>query len=118
MAEKEKEKKNPMAEAANWNARCITEEKAPHVWNEAWGQMFAGALPHDYGERIEFLEQELKNCPPVKRPPKYGLGDAFPRMGADRYNKAGFDTQGTMFTPEELDKTWADMQRRKREGDL
>ena len=55
MSEKEKVQKNPMAEAANWNARCITEEQAPVKWTEAWGQMFPGSIPHDYAERIEFL---------------------------------------------------------------
>ncbi len=61
MSEKEKVQKNPMAEAANWNARCITEEQAPVKWTEAWGQMFPGSIPHDYAERIEFLENELKS---------------------------------------------------------
>ena len=64
--------KNPMAEAANWEARCVTEEEAPHKWNEAWGQMFTSGIPHDYAERIEFLENELKQCSALERPPKYG----------------------------------------------
>jgi hypothetical protein len=115
MAEKEKVAKNPMAEAANWNARCITEEQAPVKWNEAWGQMFSGAIPHDYGERIEFLENELRNCPNVARPAKYGCGGPFPKYGADKFTKIPYD-QPTYFPPEELDATWKDMQRRKREG--
>lgn len=26
--------KNPMADAANWNARVLTEIEAPHKWSE------------------------------------------------------------------------------------
>ena len=115
MADNEKNKKNPMAEAANWNARCVTEEEAPHKWNEAWGQMFSTGIPHDYGERIEFLENELKQCPPLERPPKYGGSAAFPRMGAPSFVKIPYEAP-TWFSDEVLDKTWAEMQKRKREG--
>jgi len=79
--------KNPMADAANWNARVLTEIDAPHKWNEAWGQMFEGSVPHDYIERIKFLENELKNCPPVKALPKYGVGEPFPKLGSKDYRR-------------------------------
>jgi len=115
MAEKKEVQNNPMAQAANWNSRCITEEEAPHKWNEAWGQMFSSGIPHDYGERIEFLKNELKQCPALERPPKYGLGAPFPRMGAQSYAKTPYNAP-KWFSDEELDKTWADMQKRRREG--
>ena len=115
MTDKEKVAKNPMAEAANWNARCITEEQAPVKWTEAWGQMFSGSIPHDYGERIEFLENELRTCPEVQRPPKYGVGKPFSRYGAPVFNHQDPIT-ATQFTNKELDETWAAMQKRKREG--
>ena len=115
MSEKEKVQKNPMAEAANWNARCITEEQAPVKWTEAWGQMFPGSIPHDYAERIEFLENELKSLPQMERPPKYGVAEPFPRCGAPVFNKQ-VPFAPTQFTNEELDETWAEMQKKKREG--
>ncbi len=93
--------KNPMAEAANWNARCITEEEAPHKWNEAWGQMFSGGIPHEYPERIAYLENELKNCPPVKPLPKYGLGSPFKEPG--RKKKVKYNNGAITYTNEELD---------------
>jgi hypothetical protein len=92
---------NPMAEAANWNARCITEEEAPHKWNEAWGQMFSGGIPHDYAERIAYLERELKGCPPLETPPKYGCGPAFVEP-VKRTKKQPSDGKLT-WTNEELD---------------
>lgn len=98
-----KREKNPMAEAANHTSRCLTEEQAPHKWNEAWGQMFSGGIPHEYPERIEYLQQELKNCPPVTGAPKYGTGKAFrePHFGLN--NKKGRSGE-TRFTDEELDE--------------
>ena len=112
---KNKDMKNPMAEAANWEARCVTEEEAPHKWNEAWGQMFTSGIPHDYAERIEFLENELKQCSALERPPKYGGSAPFPRMGAASFVKIPYD-QPTWFSDAELDKTWAEMQKRKKDG--
>ena len=112
---KNKDMKNPMAEAANWEARCVTEEEAPHKWNEAWGQMFTSGIPHDYAERIEFLENELKQCPALERPPKYGGSAPFPRMGAASFVKIPYD-KPTWFSDAELDKTWAEMQKRKKDG--
>ena len=99
-----KREKNPMAEAANHLARCKTEEEAPHKWNEAWAQLFSGAIPHEYPERIAFLEEELKNLPEMAaRVPKYGTGAAFREVDFGRYNKKGLKTE-TKFTPEELDE--------------
>jgi hypothetical protein len=96
-------KKNPMAEAANHTARCRTEEEAPHKWNEAWGQLFSGGIPHDYGERVAFLKAELENCGDAKLFPKYGVGPAFREPDFGRYNKKGFSEKIT-FTEEELDE--------------
>lgn len=73
--------KNPMADAANWNARVITEIEAPHKWNEAWGQMFQTEIPHDYKERIKYLEEELRQLPNIKPYPKYGGSEPFPTLG-------------------------------------
>jgi len=98
---KSKIMKNPMAEAANWNARCITEEEAPHKWNEAWGQMFSGGIPHDYPNRIAFLQEELKNCPELKALPKYGCGPAFVETGAQNFRVKGKGR--ALFTDAELD---------------
>jgi len=70
--------KNPMADAANWNDRVLTELEAPHKWNEAWGQLFQSEVPHEYKERIQYLENELKGLPPVKPNPKYGGSEPFP----------------------------------------
>ena len=95
--------KNPMAEAANWNARCLTEEEAPHKWTEAWGQMFSNGIPHDYRERIDFLEKELANCPDQPEIPKYGVGPAFKEMG-QKNNKQSFHDDGPGFSDEELDR--------------
>ena len=50
-----------MAEAANHTQRCLTEEEAPHKWNEAWGQLFSGGIPHDYKDRVEFLSLDLSD---------------------------------------------------------
>lgn len=102
MAEEAKAKKNPMAEAANWNARCITEEEAPHKWNEAWGQLFDSGIPHDYAERIEFLEKELSSCPKLNHLPKYGVGEPF-REALPNFRKKPFDMP-TQYTTEELDE--------------
>jgi hypothetical protein len=111
MADEKNVKKNPMAEAANWNARCITEEEAPHKWNESWGTMFTNNIPHNYVERIEYLENELESYSPVEMPPKYGVGPAFPKFGAPDYRKKPFNPP-TTFTDEELDEVI----RRKKKG--
>jgi hypothetical protein len=103
MAEPEKRAKNPMAEAANHLARCNTEQEAPHKWNEAWGQLFSGAIPHEYPARIEFLENELKELPAMGALPKYGTGAPFREVDFGRYNKKGFK-DATSFTNEELDE--------------
>ena len=98
---KSKIMKNPMAEAANWNARCITEDEAPHKWNEAWGQMFGGGIPHEYPDRIAFLKEELKNCPVVAPLPKYGCGPAFGNYGAPNFRVKG--KAKTVYSNAELD---------------
>ena len=79
--------KNPMSEAVTWNDRILTEIEAPHKWNEAWGSMFQSEVPHDYKERISYLEKELKSLPTVKPYPKYGGGDPLPTYGVDTANK-------------------------------
>ena len=75
--------KNPMADAANWNARVITELEAPHKWAEAWGEMFQTEIPHEYKERVKYLEAELKSLPVVKPFPKYGGSEPFPTFGGE-----------------------------------
>ena len=37
-----------------------TELESSKKWNEHWGTLFAGNVPNDYKERVEFLEEELK----------------------------------------------------------
>ena len=83
MAEKTVRQKNPMADAANWNARVNTEQEAPHKWNEAWGQMFQSNIPHDYQDRVKFLQEELKALPEIKPYPKYGGSEPFPTFGSE-----------------------------------
>jgi len=41
----------------------ITEMEAPHNWNAAWGEFFAKGVPIEYGERIKYLEEEMKKYP-------------------------------------------------------
>lgn len=43
--------------------------------------MFDTGIPHDYPERIKFLQEELKALPEMK-PFKYGLGAPFPTFGS------------------------------------
>jgi len=80
MADKKAVKKdsNPMADAANWNARCITEMEAPHKWAEAWGQLFQAEIPYEYKDRIAYLQRELNALPAVTPYPKYGGSEPYP----------------------------------------
>lgn len=82
MAEETKKKvSNPLADAKNWEQRLITEQEAPHKWNEAWGELFDNGVPHEYSKRIKYLEEQLKTVPPLKPLPKYGLGSGFKEIG-------------------------------------
>mmetsp|Transcript_12184 Transcript_12184/g.18407 ORF Transcript_12184/g.18407 Transcript_12184/m.18407 type:complete len:109 (-) Transcript_12184:187-513(-) len=68
------------ADQQNWEQRVKTELESSKKWNEHWGTLFAGNVPNDYKERVEFLEEELKKqkasgesfsqC-------RYGVGSAF-----------------------------------------
>lgn len=44
--------------------------------------MFDTGIPHEYPERIKFLQEELKALPEIKPFPKYGLGAPFPTFGS------------------------------------
>jgi hypothetical protein len=78
MAEEKKAdrpKKNPMADAKNFEGTVKTEMEAPHKWNETWGELFFSGVPFEYPERIAYLEDQLKKVGgAVKLPPKYGTG--------------------------------------------
>ena len=76
-----------MADAANWNARCITEMEAPHKWAEAWGQMFQTEIPHEYKDRVAYLEKELKALPELKAYPKYGGSEPFPTFQKEDHRR-------------------------------
>jgi hypothetical protein len=59
-AENKKKEVNAMSEMKNWEQRVLTEMEAPHKWNEAWGDFFAKGIPIEYGEKIKYLEGEMK----------------------------------------------------------
>lgn len=104
---------NAMAAAEQWNTRCITEEQAPHKWNEAWGQMFSGGIPHEYADRIAYLEKELQSCPPLHLAPKYGVGPPFKETGARDYRIKNMHGP-PKYSAAELDKYNAENARAKR----
>ncbi len=89
MADEAKAKKqsNPLADAKNWEQRLITEQEAPHKWNEAWGGLFDNGVPHDYTKRIQHLEEKLKTIPPLQSLPKYGLGGGFKEIGGHDHRR-------------------------------
>lgn len=68
-------KKNPMADAKNFESTVKTEMEAPHKWNETWGELFFNGVPFEYPDRIAYLEDQLRKVGgAVKLPPKYGTG--------------------------------------------
>ena len=87
MAEDKKKASNPEAEAKNWEQRVLTEQEAPHKWNEAWGSLFNNGVPHEYNARIKYLEEELKKMPGGKALPKYGVGEPIKEMGFRDYRR-------------------------------
>jgi hypothetical protein len=89
MAEEKKAAKqsNPLADAKNWEQRLITEQEAPHKWNESWGELFNSGVPHEYNQRIKYLEDQLKTIPATKTLPKYGVGQAFKEIGNNDYRR-------------------------------
>ncbi len=82
MAEdKAKKVVDPQAVAKNWEDRLKIEADAPHKWNENWGELFDNGVPHDYGERIKYLQNEISKMPKGKILPKYGVGESFKEVG-------------------------------------
>ena len=61
MTEAVKKQLNPEADAKNWEQRLRSEQEAPHKWNESWGSLFNGDVPHDYNQRIEHYKSVLKS---------------------------------------------------------
>ena len=98
--DKKKEKQsNPEADAKNWEQRLHTEQEAPQKWNEAWGELFnTSGVPHEYGKRIQYLENKLQTIPVVQAIPKYGIGQPFKEVGAKDFRRKkmfGFYRGGT-----------------------
>jgi hypothetical protein len=40
--------------------RVKTELESGRKWDENWGTLFNGEVPHNYTDRIKYLEKELK----------------------------------------------------------
>jgi hypothetical protein len=60
---KKKSAGTTIAEMKNWEDRLRTEQEAPHNWNAAWGEFFAKGVPIEYGDKIKYLEEEMKKYP-------------------------------------------------------
>lgn len=88
---------NPEADAKNWEQRLKTEQEAPHKWNESWGSLFENGVPHNYSERIQHLEEEIKKLGNVKPLPKYGVSGTIREVGASDHRRK------KMFYDPELD---------------
>ncbi len=55
-----KKKDNTVDAMRNWEQRIISEMESVHKWNDNWTELFDTGVPHDYKQRIEFLEKEVK----------------------------------------------------------
>ena len=84
MAEEPKKKvADPQAQAKNWEDRLKIESEAPHKWNENWGELFPSGVPHDYSERIKYLEAEVNKMPVGQVLPKYIVHFSYNPASAD-----------------------------------
>ncbi len=71
--------------------------EAPHKWNEAWSDFFVPkGVPVEYGEKADFLEDQLKRYPKIDISIKPGEG--FAKLGKDFRRKKAFGQINTDFS--------------------
>eukprot|EP01041_Mallomonas_annulata_P005586 gene5586-11261_t len=59
--DKAKSERNFVADQQNWEQRVKSELESATKWNDNWGELFKGDVPHDYEGRIKHLEEQLKS---------------------------------------------------------
>lgn len=58
----DKDEKNFVAEAQNWEQRVAVENESARIWDRNWGSLYnPKGKGFDYEKKIEALEKEMKN---------------------------------------------------------